>query len=439
MFTWPQCIPNQALVVANRRQKAQMFKAISLSVLTQALAAGGSFIVSILILRTQSLELFGWYVYFQLFAGCSSVVVNAACEVVYHAIINRYHNIKYVYEKNYNSFHLIILFTTTTPVIILCLVLSRQLITPAMIVAISMFILAVTGVDSFKLQATANGRYTLMFRLELLRQTTLLGAIGIISWRGNAQLSEIMLAQGLTGLLVCAGIMIGIGWSLSFKRLGWVARRHFRHARHLVPGELIFASYGLAIGFLVAHQFGPQALGVLRSAELPFNAINPLKSSLIYFMPQAIHQAERGSPIVRRQFLMKSRVILLLVFLVIIAIWAISIPAFPLLSKKEYPAAIGIICAVTYFAFMAIGLLEIYFNGINKSQFVFNQKVLGSVSALTLFISLAPAIGYIAAPVATSGSWSLVVLYGLTKLVNHWRRTSDSAAGHANAAPSSPT
>ena len=142
-------------------------------------------------------------------------------------------------------------------------------------------------------------------------------------------------------------------------------------------------------------------------------------------MPQAIHQAERGSPIVRRQFLMKSGAMLLLLFLVIITIWAISIPGFPLLSKKEYPAAIGIIFAVSYFAFTAIALLEIYFNSINKSQFVFNQTVLCSVSALSLFISLAPAIGYIAAPVATSVSTSLVVLYGLTKLLNHWRRTSD--------------
>ena len=108
-----------------------------------------------------------------------------------------------------------------------------------MVVAISMFILAVTGVDSFKLQATAEWPLYLNVRIRTVAADHASRGDRHHQLAGQRAVVRDCAGPRPHRTTSCGGIMIGIGWSLSFKRLGWVARRHFRQARHLVPGALI--------------------------------------------------------------------------------------------------------------------------------------------------------------------------------------------------------
>jgi O-antigen/teichoic acid export membrane protein len=397
-----------------------MITAIGLSVLTQMLASGGSFIVTILMLRLLSLDLFGLYVYASLFAGFCSQIVNAACGSVYHLLRPRLEIQRRPYERSYNALHLLLIAAAVAASAAACLASSPQLAGAVGVTAVGLFILAVTALESLKLQATANGRHRLIALVELARQPALIGVVGAMAWQGTAGLLDLMLVHASAGLLACAAIMAGIGWRPSFRRLGWAARRHFLYARYLVPSAAVSTCHSFVVWLLAGYSFGPQALGVLRAAELPFNVLNPLKSSLAYFLPRAIHEVERASGD-RTRFLRHAAVLLLLLPIVCAALWALSIPAFPLLTGKEYPALVGLLFACAYVLFTLVAVTETYLNIIDRSDLVFVQTVVGAVAALLVYAVAAPLLGHVAAALAVAGATLAMALYGCARLVAHWR------------------
>ena len=394
---------------------------ISVSILTQALASAGSFILSIAMLRLLPLEKFGFYVYLLIFAGFSTQMVNAGCGNVYHLLRPKLSVLRKSYEENYGAIHLLVLSSATLASVAACLLLSPELETQVGVMPLALFIVAITGYESLKLQATANASHHFVLVIELLRQAALLGSVVLLAWYARADLPNLVLANACTALLACAGIMTGIRRRLSVKRFGWVAQRHFRYARYLMPTVLLAQFHVGVIWIFAGHRFGPEALGILRAAELPFNMLNPLKASLAHFLPAMAHTVERRNATSRRRTLMRAASLVPLFLLACLALWAISIPLYPLLTKKEYPAGIGLIFCAIYFLFTLNAVFETWLNTINRSSKVFIQALIGAAVSMGAYFATSPFLGLPAAAVAVALSTLAMALYSGAMLRRHWR------------------
>ena len=410
-----------------------MIRSIGFSVLTQMAASGGTFVVIIVILRLLSLDLFGLYVLLNLYASLNSQIVNAACGNVYQVLLPTLERRRHSYERNFNTLHLMVLAPVTAASVAACLMLSPQLASEVGVPVISLFIVSVSAVQGLKLQVAANGGHQLIFQIEVMRQTALIAIVAIMAWIGSADLSDLLLAHALTGLMACSCMMIGVSWRLRFRHLGWVTRRHFRYARFLVPSTLVNCLPMMIMWMLVNVYFGPETLGVLRAADVPFSLLNPLKSSLAYFLPRAIHSTEQAGKAGSRRFLLNCGAALVFLFGICVSLWAISIFAFPILTGKVYPAGIGLIFAFSYFSYTVGTITEMYLNILDRSDLVLNQNVLGGMAALGVFFATAPLVGYLAGALAVGASALVMALYSLGMLARHWQRVLAQPGKHANA------
>jgi hypothetical protein len=216
--------------------------------------------------------------------------------------------------------------------------------------------------------------------------------------------------------------MSGIGWRMSAKRFGWVAQKHFSYARYLIPTVLIAQFHVGVVWILAGHRFGSEALGILRAAELPFNMLNPLKLSLAHFLPATAHRIEYSDSGIRRRTLVRAASLAPLFLLVCLAVWAISIPVFPMLTNKQYPAGIGLLFATIYFLFTLNAVFETWLNTIGGSSKVFIQSLIGAVVSMGTYLAVSPLLGIPAAPVAVAFSTLAMALWSGTVLLRHWRR-----------------
>jgi O-antigen/teichoic acid export membrane protein len=76
--------------------------------------------------------------------------------------------------------------------------------------------------------------------------------------------------------------------------------------------------------------------------------------------------------------------------------------------------------------FTLVAVTETYLNIIDRSDLVFVQTVVGAVAALVVYVAAAPLLGHVAAALAVAGATLAMTLYGLAKLVAHWRSARSS-------------
>jgi len=394
---------------------------VSASILTQALASGGNFVLSLVMLRLLALEEFGLYVYLGLFAGLSTSIVNACCSNVYHYLRPRLELLRARYEANYGAILLGALVVATVASLSASLILSPEIDTDVGLPGIVLYLFAVAAYESLKLQGTANGRHHFILRVELFRQATLLSTIFALALLARASLPNLVLAHACTGLLACLFIMMGIGWRVRVDRVGWVAKRHFLYARYLVPTVLIAQFHVGVIWIIAGHQFGSQALGILRAAELPYNILNPLKLSFAHFLPRTILDVERSGAERRTRVLLKAAVAIPVFLLACFTLWAVSIPVYPVLAKKDYPAALGAIFAMIYFFFTLNAVFETWLNITNRSNKVLVQSIIGACVSLGIYFAAAPFLRVSSVAIAVLASTAAMTAYSGFTLIRYWR------------------
>ncbi len=398
-----------------------MIRAMGYSVLTQLLSSAGSLLLSLLLLRYLSLREFGQYTLLFVFIGIGSALSNSTTGYIYHVLRPRFCDIALSYERTYNGFNILVNAVAVSLAVGGYLASSDTVYATYDGFAILAFITSAIALESLKIQASANDQHKLVFQVEVLRQLSIVMLIFLLGLLG-LRFTSVLWVQAAVCSVSTGALMLGMRWWPSFHRLGWVAKRHFQHARFLVPSTIIDTLHSGVIVLLAGHQFGPEAVGILRIAELPFSALNPLKSSLRYFLPGAIHEMDRAASANSDTRLVRlSGLFVLLLTLACGAIWLIAIPIMPLLTGKSYPSGIGIAYAAAYLGFFSIGGANIYMNVINRSDLVFKQSIVGAVVAVILFFSLAPSLGYVAAAIAIAGSACAMAIYSGVKMIRHLR------------------
>jgi O-antigen/teichoic acid export membrane protein len=404
-----------------------MAKAAGFSIATQGLSSAGNFVVSLMLIRLISIEALGYYTFFFAVAALGSSFAISATGYIYAIFLPRYALIKRTYQENYNGFNfLVTIFTSVSASVVAeSFVHSKDELLP---LAIPLFLLSFISVENLRLQASANGRHALMFFVELGRQLAVIGAFAFFSWRGAMQLGTLMIAQGLAGLTACTVLMIAFGSRVSFGRLAWVSRRHMAYARFLLPSTLIGFFHTSGIQLLVARQFGFNATGLLRLAELPFMALNPIRQSLALFLPRAMHHFKNTKRTGKGRLLLHIALASTLTFSAIASCtWIGAKLMLPIIAGVEYPGPIGMIFGVTYVFGSLVTAIQIYLNILNRTKDIFNQTVAGSVVALLTYFGTCSSIGFLAAPLAMCACFLVMVIYGVMVLAGQYNVEKEEA------------
>lgn len=408
-----------AISAARRLPGARILRVAGLSVMTQGVASAGNLVLSLLLLRVLAIDDFGYYVYVFAFGAFGAAVTGSVTGNVYHFLLPRLQRLHHGYESAFNGFNLIITASVASLVTLACFAFPHP-DDGLSLFGIAVFITGLTAMETVKLQATANGQHPINLVVEIGKQASLLAAVGVLTQMGELKIATVLIVHGVTALLACAVLLSRSGGGLSFRRIGWIARRHWVYARHLLPSTLIASVQVSAMPLFVSGHFGLAAVGALRSAELPFSAFNPVRQSVAHFLPRLVHEFDAMNPTQRaRRFRLLSLVAFGLVLLASAAIWVAGAALMPLATAKDYPAGIGMIYGAAYAAMMLQVLVNCYLNVIGRSGNVLTQSILGAAVAIVTYFATIGPIGPAAAALAVAASFLSMTLFGYAALARH--------------------
>ena len=386
------------------------------AVLTQAVSSAANFLISILMLRLLALDAFGYYFYLYLFASFASAFTAAVTGSVYPICRPRMSRLARHYAAAYNALNLVVI-----PLVVAVFTLAALLpVTPIGGVGpyhVAVFVAGLVLVDNIKLQGGAEGAHKAIFVHEVARQGALVGLIALAAMTRHLELATLVLLHGATGLAAALSLVVTLRLRVAFRRIGWVARRHYAHARSLVPANLVSTLHATAIQFLVAREFGPQAVGILRAAELPFNALNPVKLSLALFLPGWIYRLEQHPAPEKRRLLKRAAIIVAALSLAAgLGIWAAAALALEILTLKPYPVELGLGYGIISAIMIMLVAMNYYLTVLDGAGLVLRQAVLGAVIALSTYFGAAPFIGHLAAPASLAACMMAMTVYAAANL-----------------------
>jgi O-antigen/teichoic acid export membrane protein len=397
-----------------------MIRAIGQSVLIQAIASAGNFIVAILALRILSIEEFGVYALLFLIATTAGSLCWSATGYVYSLHAPRLKLLARHYSREFNGYSLLVTTVMSAAAVALSAVLIGGDINWPGLAVTALFVLPMIATDNLKVQASADGYHGLIARVEAARQILTLAAIAALSAASLANLKSFVLVQGIIGTAACLAIVLALRYRMSFRRLSWVARRHGAVARYLFPTTIVSFFHASGIQFLAAAQFGSTAIGTLRAAELPYSAVNPLKLATNYFLPRLLADFESAPrPDHRAVVVRAAAAITVSIALMMAMIYLAAVSLLPLVTGKPYDAVLGLIWAAGYAGMFLLTIVNHYLSVIGRADIVFQTSLVGAVAAAAVYLATAFWAGMIATVIAISAASILMAIYGFLKLIEN--------------------
>ncbi|MEZ5842701.1 MAG: hypothetical protein R3D27_03075 [Hyphomicrobiaceae bacterium] len=392
------------------------FRQAGYAVLTQGVSSAANFLISVLMLRLLTLETFGYYFYLYLFASFGSAFTAAITGSVYPICRPRMGRLPRHYAAAYNGLNVVVVPVTVA-------VFSTAALIPVTplggvgLLHVLVFVGGLVLIDNIKLQGGAEGAHKAIFVHEVARQGALVALIAVAALTRHLELAVLVLLHGATGLVAALSLAATLRLHISFRRFRWVARRHFAHARHLVPANLVSTLHATAIQFLVAREFGPQAVGLLRAAELPFNALNPVKLSLALFLPGWIYRLEQRPVAAKRRLLKRAAAIVVSASVAAgLVIWGAAVLVLPVLTLKPYPVWLGLGYGLISAIMIVLVSINYYLTVLNGARYILSQAVLGAVVALAVWFGAAPFIAHFAAPASLFATFAAMTIYAAANL-----------------------
>jgi O-antigen/teichoic acid export membrane protein len=393
-----------------------MLKPISYSIGTQALTSAGNFIITLAVVRLISVEAFGLLVNVMAIASVASALVMSIAGSVYIYNISKFKLLKKGYEKNFNGF----LFMCAALVAIVATVVGDVLLRQegmTFLIATALFVFTYVCVDNLRLQTSANGGHVVMFYAELFRQLTLIVALYMMQRSGDLTASGVLLAQSMTNLGACMALVLTAGTGMTIGRIGWLAKRHLSYGMYLLPSTLIGTLSTSGIQIIVGRQFGFEASGALRLAEMPFSALNPLKQSLIFFFPRLISKYEQREGFSIEKLLRSGVIAAAAIALLVFMAWGAGVALMPKATAKEYPVELGVVWAIAYFFIIFLAPVQIYLNHLRRPDAILKLTTLGALVSLVAYFSTCYVFGVAAAAIAAAVSFAAMCAYGVVAIV----------------------
>lgn len=404
-----------------------MIKDASYSFLIQVVASASNFAVALILMRFVTLDQFGAYVYVVLFGAFAANFSIRLLGQVYHYCLPKLAALRNSYVRAYNGFALLVVLGVAAAAFAVY-ALAPYRADGLFEGAVFLQILGSTAVENFKLQGTADGRYRGVFLIEVARSVTVILAALALAILSRISVGAVVFTQGAASLAAAAALLMIIRWSVSFRRLGWVARRHWTYGRQLIPAQLVGTLHFTGLQFLALASFGTAGLGTLRAAELPFGMLQPVKQSLIHFMPRTIHGWERTGYGARAMTSVVAGVSALAVLFSAAALVA-GIAFTEPLTNKVYPVHLAIAYAAGSAVMMVAEFSSVYLTAIAKQGTVFSLSCLGAATALGSYLALFSFIGLLAVPMALLISFFAIVVCSFVVLGRHADERLRSFAG----------
>jgi O-antigen/teichoic acid export membrane protein len=370
----------------------------ALSVASQGFVSFSNFALMFLLLRSLSLEEFGY------FALISTISIFCQQVFIGNLLINPYINISSRlfhalahYEKAFytNALALIVIIAVGATLTLTALrgMGSTSLVHGA---ATACYFFVFGASELLRRQLSARGFHRFMALAEACRAIGTVILIGMLASTGRLGLINSIFVIVVFSLLYCIAAGLRLSMRIGSSYITATTKRHLREGGGFMIAGVFASGKDTLLQVLVAAIFGEAALGSLRAAQLPFGLANPILTSLDYFMPKTLRR-ELDS-FTAKQFRVKYRNRLLTYTFVFgmyvgaIALAAITVMPVLVTDKAPEPTLIWLF-ALNYALMMAVGLTGIYVRILSLFKPALTSEFFAAAFSVLAFVLTAPIFG----------------------------------------------